>query len=442
MESAPNPLPQDASLLRETKVRLLLPEERPLWEELLRRHHYLGFNGMVGESLRYVATAGGQWVALLGWQAAALKCGPRDRFLGWPPQLHYRRLHLIANNCRFLILPPRRVKNLASRILALNLQRLAADWQAVHGHPLLLAETFVDPARFTAACYRAANWRLLGSTRGYAKQRLTYTCHRRPKWVLVYPLRRDACQRLADPHFSPEDSPKMHPRTFTTKKLLSLQEHLKQLPDRRKPQGIRHSHRTVLTIALAGVLCGAKSFTAIGEFAALLTQAQRKHLGCRFHLQTRTYAAPSESTLRRVLQTIDAEALDLLLGQWLLAQAPSDDALAVDGKTLRGARRPDGSRVHLLSAFLQQQRATVAQIEVGEKTNEIPELKRLLGPLDIAGRVVTADAMHTQKETARYLVEEKQAHYLFVVKDNQKTLHQDLAALSDEDFPPSTLPAR
>ena len=77
-----------------------------------------------------------------------------------------------------------------------------------------------------------------------------------------------------------------------------------------------------------------------------------------------------------------------------------------------------------------------SRVEVGEKTNEIPEIKRLLEPMNIAGRVVTADAMHTQRETARYIVEEKKAHYLFTVKDNQKTLHAEIAALGNEGFSP------
>jgi len=434
--------PADSSRLKKVVVRPILPGERQRWEALMRQHHYLGFAGMVGESLRYVAECGGQWLALLGWQAAALKCRPRDRWIGWPSVLHYQRLHLIANNGRFLILPEGKIPNLASRVLSLNLKRLSADWQAVHGHPLLLAETFVDPDRFTAACYRAANWRVLGRTRGYAKCQMTYTHHSRPKWVLVYPLHPRAQQLLADPHITPGCLPKMNPKTLTNKQLESLHQQIGQLPDCRKRRGIRHHYRTVLTLALAAVVCGARSFAALGEFAASLTQAQLKHLGARFDKKTKRHTPPSESTLRRVLQASDAEALDRFLGQWLLAQCDPNDPLAIDGKTLRGARRKDGSQVHLLSAFLHQQGVTVAQIEVGQKTNEIPEVKHLLDPLDIAGRVVTADAMHTQQETARYLVEEKGAHYLFTVKDNHKTLREDIVALGNDDFSPCALPVR
>ena len=92
---------------------------------------------------------------------------------------------------------------------------------------------------------------------------------------------------------------------------------------------------------------------------------------------------------------------------------------------------------HLLSAILHQEAVVVAQLDVEEKTNEIPKLPQLLDPLPLAGTVVTADALHTQKETARYLVEEKQADYLFIAKDNQPTLRQDIADLHLESIPPS-----
>ncbi len=427
--------PPSSSLLDEVIVRLVLPAERQRWKELMRQQHYLGFNGMVGESLRYVADCDGLWLALLGWQAAVLKCRARDRWIGWPPVLQYQRLTFIANNSRFLILSGVHVPNLASRILSLNLRRLSADWQAVHGHELLLAETFVDPQRFTGTCYRAANWLVLGQSRGFAKQQQTYRWHDQPKMVLVYLLRRGARVLLNDPQWEPRRA-EMNPKALTTKQMESLHEMLRTLPDCRRPRGVRHRYWTVLTSGLAAVLCGAKSFAAVGEFAASLTQAQLKRLRARFNKKTNRFEAPTESTLRRVLQSSDAEKLDQALGQWFFKQSNASDAVAVDGKTVRGAHRPDGSQVHLLSAFLHQQGITAAQREVGEKTNEIPELPRLLKPLDIAGRVVTTDALHTQKETARFIVEEKKADYVFTVKDNQKTLLEDIAALAESDFSP------
>ena len=96
------------------------------------------------------------WLALAGWQSGAFKCAPRDRWLGWHPSVQFRRLHLIGNNTRFLILPEAKgIKNLASRTLGLSLRRLSGDWREAHGHVLELAETLVDPSLFEGTCYRA-----------------------------------------------------------------------------------------------------------------------------------------------------------------------------------------------------------------------------------------------------------------------------------------------
>jgi len=107
-------------------------------------------------------------LALLGWCAGAFKVGVRDRWIGWAREQQWRRLPLVANNCRFLVPPRGRVPNLASRALALSARRLSADMEARFGHPVLLAETFVDPSRFRGVCYRAAGWGEVGATRGCA----------------------------------------------------------------------------------------------------------------------------------------------------------------------------------------------------------------------------------------------------------------------------------
>jgi len=152
---------------------------------------------------------------------------------------------------------------------------------------------------------------------------------------------------------------------------------------------------------------------------------------------------PSEPTIRRVLQRIDADRLDAQIGRWLLDQYPmAGRALAVDGKTLRGGHDLGRKAPHLLSAILHQEAVVIGQIGVDEKTNEIPKLPQLLQPMALQGAVVTADALHTQKETARYLVEEKQADYLFIAKDNQPGLRTEIAALNLEATPPGALQHR
>ncbi|WP_139113678.1 Druantia anti-phage system protein DruA, partial [Acidithiobacillus thiooxidans] len=188
---------QQASLHR-VQVRPILPTERGRWNTLMQTYHYRGFRTLAGRNLRYVATLDGRWVALLGWHAAAFQCQARDRWIGWSWILRRQRLHLIANNARFLILPGESFPNLASRILALNLHRLSADWQSVYGHPIVLAETFVESPRFTGACYRAANWVDVGATKGFARRPGGgYVHHGQPKRLLLFPLHPQARAWLA-----------------------------------------------------------------------------------------------------------------------------------------------------------------------------------------------------------------------------------------------------
>ena len=142
----------------------------------------------IGNTLWYVATWIGEWVAGLSFSAAAWKCGARDRWIGWDFRHQYDRLNLIANNSRFLILPHCHYKNLASKALSLCRRRIQADWLERFGYPLLLLETFVDPTRFAGTIYRAANWHYVGDTLGYRRIRGGYSqIHQSPKLVFVQP---------------------------------------------------------------------------------------------------------------------------------------------------------------------------------------------------------------------------------------------------------------
>lgn len=134
--------------LQEIVVQPVRSCEESRYQELLRQHHYLGALPKISETLWYVASWREQWVALLSFSASALKCGARDRWIGWHVRHRYSRLKLIINNSRFLILPDWHCANLGSRVLSLCEQRLPRDWEAFFGHRVLLMETFVDPQRF------------------------------------------------------------------------------------------------------------------------------------------------------------------------------------------------------------------------------------------------------------------------------------------------------
>lgn len=424
--------PSDSPLI----VRLARGDEMPRWRSLMRRHHYLGFRQVVGKALYYVATKGPHWVALMGWGSAALKCAVRDQWIGWNRQLQWQRLHLIANNVRFLILPDWHQPNMASRLLAMNLKRLSSDWQRYHGHPVVLAETFVDASRFRGTCYRAAGWRLLGQTLGYSKSNNHYWKNGQPKLLFVRPLVKNPVDYLLAPFLPPipaqgKEATMMDVNRLPLQGQGSLMELLQTLIDPRKPRGVRHSVATVVGISICAALSGARSFCAIAEWAKGLSTEALHMLGSKRN------QPPSEPTIRRILQKIDTKHLDEKISSWLIQQQGlSKDAVAADGKTLRGAHDGKGKPPHLLSAITHQTGVVIGQIEVEEKTNEIPKLPELLQPLPLKGSVVTADAMHTQSDTARFIVENKKADYLFIAKDNQPGLKNDIADLNLTAFPP------
>jgi hypothetical protein len=164
----------------------------------LKEFHYLGFGGSVGENLQYlVREGGGRPLACLVFGAAAWKCQDRDRFLGWSAPQRQRNLGLVANNSRFLIVPWAKVPHLASWILGQISRRIAADWQAKYGHPVVVLETFVERERFSGTAYRAANWLAVGATAGRTRQD-RHTCIQAPvKDLYLYPLRRSFREALA-----------------------------------------------------------------------------------------------------------------------------------------------------------------------------------------------------------------------------------------------------
>lgn len=184
--------------LRDLCIRPIFAEERLGFRLYVERYHYLGDRPIVGEHLLYAAFLDGELVALLGWASAALRAPLREKYIGWDEATKRRRLHLVANNIRFLILPWVRVRHLASKILAANLRRLSADWQAVWKHPLLLAETFVETDRFRGTCYRAANWLYLGETAGRSKHGNNYSHGGTKKALFIYPLHRHAARVLRE----------------------------------------------------------------------------------------------------------------------------------------------------------------------------------------------------------------------------------------------------
>ncbi|MGH3828628.1 MAG: ISAs1 family transposase [Pseudonocardiaceae bacterium] len=204
---------------------------------------------------------------------------------------------------------------------------------------------------------------------------------------------------------------------------------LAQVVDPRKPRGIRHRLVSILALAAAAVIAGARSYVAAGQWASHAPAGVLGALTVRVHPRTGAFVVPSESTIRRAPQACDGDQLDAVLGAWLYPRLPTEQVLTVDGKTLRGAKAGDGRAVHVLAAMLAGTRTVLSQREIGQKTNEITAFAPLLDGLDLTGMLVSADALHTQRAHARYLLEDKGADYLLTVKDNQPSLFAQLNAL-------------
>jgi hypothetical protein len=215
-----------------------------------------------------------------------------------------------------------------------------------------------------------------------------------------------------------------------------LLEYLAQVPDPRGRQGRRFSLSAMLATVVCGLLTGARGFEAVAAWI----HSQPREVWWRLGYFRKP---PCANAFRHLLGLISPQALEAAVRQWtcaMLGELPSDEALqavAMDGKGLCGTLSAHGRAVHLLALFDQRTGCVLAQQAVADKTNEIPAARELLPAIDLHGRVVTADALHCQRETARQILDSG-GHYLFVVKDNQADLHGALIA----EFAPAFSPGQ
>ena len=197
-----------------------------------------------------------------------------------------------------------------------------------------------------------------------------------------------------------------------------LLELFEQVADPRAARGVRHAFAGLLAVALAAVVAGARSFTAIGEWVADAEVDALVKLGI---VATRR---PCEATIRRALIRLDGDVLDRVLGAWMRTRVGTLDGrrvIAIDGKTVRGARAGGNLAPHLLAALDHGLGVVLGQVQIVAKSSEIPAARTLLDAFDLVNAVVTADALHTQKDTATYITA-RGRHYVLTVKGNQPSL--------------------
>ena len=163
----------------------------PVWDFVVSKYHYLGYNMMIGPRVKYLIFSGTTLLAAISFNQAAYKVGLRDCFIGWREEQRKQQLTLILNNNRFLILPWVQVKNLASYILGHAIKLLRIDWYNLYNIEPILLETFVDTSMYKGTCYLASNWKYLGETRGFARKGGLYEYHGNKKGVFLYPLKRN-----------------------------------------------------------------------------------------------------------------------------------------------------------------------------------------------------------------------------------------------------------
>ena len=425
--------------LRQVKVRLLTTaKERARARRLLSKHHYLGDVRAVGEQLFYAVIDGeGHWLGVLVFCAASRRLRARDSWIGWTEEQRRRRLPLVVNNCRFLLLPDKTVPNLGSRALSLTLDRLSSDWEHRYAHPVVLVETFVDPEQFCGTVYTAQGWEELGQTDGFGRVRRDfYVQHNKPKRLFARELCRHARRSLQAEKLKPGlhcVEAKTHPRpTQSVAEIRSLVQWLKSIPDYRQRIGI-YPLWSLLAIAVLAHLCGApRGQKDLTKFAKGLSQGQRHALGVR--RQKDGYPAPSQPTFCRMMQHLDADQLEAVLLQvqtQLRGPAPKEELIVLDGKEPR-----HGGGHAVLSAVTVPSLHFLGSATVDTKTNEIPVARELFHKLDLDGRKVSLDALHTQDQTARELVLEHGADYLLTVKGNQPTVQANIQKLVEA--PPSS----
>jgi len=163
-------------------------DEKSLWNEYIDRYHYLGYTPLPGAQMKYCVYSRTNLLALVGFGASAWRVAPRDWYIGWSDEKRQENLHLVLNNARFLIVPWVDSKNLASKILSMVSKRITDDWQQRYNYRPVLLETFVEKQRFSGTCYKAANWKLVGSTKGRGKKDRFKDASLPKKDIFLYPL--------------------------------------------------------------------------------------------------------------------------------------------------------------------------------------------------------------------------------------------------------------
>lgn len=410
---------------KELTIRVIQPRERKRFDELLDEKHYLGQTRSVGDFLRQVVERNGEWVALFAWGPACLHLKDRDKWIGWNRLQMAERLKLVVQNRRYALLSERgKEPNLASQALGLAIRELPGHWQARFGYRPVLAETFTDIEKFHGTCYRAAGWEAVGRSAGYSRHRADfYVPNDSPKHLWVKPLCRDAKSVLCGADLAPEYRHAETPATsgvlpLTQKQMGSLWDVFCKMPDPRA-SNTRFRLASVLTIVAMALMCGKRDISQFHRFGWRLRQRQRGLIRLPNKKGNRKYREiPGYGVYYQVLSRLDLDEFAKVLNEWLKARSGElPGALAVDGKMIRDCIGVVTMAEH--ETGVPHAMAVMSQKE-GEGDNcEMKVARKLIDQSsNLAGRVVTGDALHAQRQTSRQIVEHG-GDYVLQVKNNQ-----------------------
>jgi predicted transposase YbfD/YdcC len=196
-------------------------------------------------------------------------------------------------------------------------------------------------------------------------------------------------------------------------------ENVRELPDPRRQYGyLQHKLEVIVVVAFCATLCGAEDFEDVEECG----KARQDWLGTFLDLKN---GIPDKDTFRRVFERLDPAGLAKCLYAWLDRRDCVGKTVSIDGKTIRGSHNAAHKAYHVVSAWVSENQITLGEVVVDEKSNEITAIPALLDVVDVAGSVVTADAMACQADIAAKIIEKK-AGYCLALKGNQGTLHDDV----------------
>jgi hypothetical protein len=433
--------PDEQDVLDHVQVRLLSkPDEVARCDELIFEHHYLHDATLVGEHLRYAVIYKGKWLAVATWSGAALHLKARDQFIGWTAEQCRCRRSLIANNARLLVLPDCRYPNLISRFMKLMLGRLSQDWMECWKHPVVLAETFVDPQLYQGTAYKVSGWSHLGRTAGWKRDAADfYQKHDAPKQIWVRELVKKACVKLRAAELPAQwagGQLDLVPRCTTkAKEIRSLMEALQQeIPEFRRRQALAYPVAGLLALIVMAMASGVhKGPDDLAQYADTLRQGQLRALRFRRDRHTGRIRCPKKTVFHVVLSEVDAATLErvLLIWQRQLLGPPQDRIVIVDGKKMRHGGVEMVNAVTGAGQYL-------GGVITSCKSTEVTAARPLLRGLDLAGKTVLTDALHTNEETAQQILFEQGGDYVMTVKGNQPTLQKTLETLfANQGFSPT-----